>query len=568
MKSLLCLSMLLVIASMGALAQTPSISANAILNSASYAYVGLPNSAIAQGSIFVIFGSNMGPATLQQISAYPLPTTLGGTSIKVVSGATTVNCLMIYTSAGQVAAILPSNTPVGTGTLTLTFNNAVSAGVPIQVIANSFGIYSLNQKGNGPGIITDPNYAVYGLNTAANPGDVSIIWGTGLGPVQGNEAGGALPGDMTGVPARVFVGNTQATLTYRGRSGCCAGLDQIAFVVPSGVTGCHVPVAVQIGSVVSNFVSMPIATGGRTCSDPTGPSTPDLSGFFSKGSVSIGTISRDRSTTTSAGLPPPLGTGQPTTTTNDSGTASFFKYTATQINTSQNLFQTTTVGTCVVFFFGGSSSAVTDPVTPTGLDAGPQITVNGPKGIKQLTPSSVLGKGFYSSTLGGGSGAGAQPLYLDAGAYTITGPGGADVVAFSKGVNVPQPLTWTNQSSVDTVVRANGQLVTWDGGDPSGTVYIIGTSIKSGTNPNGSDSVGGIFTCTAPVSAKQFNIPSLVLLTLPQSTVLTPIPGFTISLSSLSVGTTSVTPITPPPSTLDIANFDFTVSSGKSVTYQ
>jgi len=162
----------------------------------------------------------------------------------------------------------------------------------------------------------------------------------------------------------------------------------------------------------------------------------------------------------------------------------------------------------------------------------------------------------------------AQPLYLDAGSYTVTGPGGADVVSFSKNLNVPQPLTWTNMDSVNTVVRASGQDVTWSGGDPSGTVSITGASFKIGTNPNGSDSVGAIFTCTAPVSAGHFTIPSPVLLSLPQSTVITPIAGVSISTSTMAVGTISATAIDPPPSTLNIADVTVSVSSGKIVTYQ
>jgi uncharacterized protein (TIGR03437 family) len=46
---------------------------------------------------------------------------------------------MIYTSAGQVAAIMPSTTPAGNGTLTLTFNGN-SGSTPIQVLATGFGI--------------------------------------------------------------------------------------------------------------------------------------------------------------------------------------------------------------------------------------------------------------------------------------------------------------------------------------------------------------------------------------------------------------------------------------------
>lgn len=61
---------------------------------------------------------------------------------------------------------------------------------------------------------------------------------------------------------RFYVGTEAATAIYRGRAGF-TGEDQINFVVPAGVTGCYVPVAVKIGKIVSNFVTMPIAAAGN-----------------------------------------------------------------------------------------------------------------------------------------------------------------------------------------------------------------------------------------------------------------------------------------------------------------
>ena len=40
-----------------------------------------PNGVIAQGSIFNVFGSSMGPSSLAYASNLPLPTTLGGTRV-------------------------------------------------------------------------------------------------------------------------------------------------------------------------------------------------------------------------------------------------------------------------------------------------------------------------------------------------------------------------------------------------------------------------------------------------------------------------------------------------------
>jgi hypothetical protein len=97
------------------------------------------------------------------------------------------------------------------------------------------------------------------------------------------------------------------------------------------------------------------------------------------------------------------------------------------------------------------------------LDAG-TITVNGPG----ITVSRQIAK----SSPGGGI-----LLYglildntattLAAGTYTFTGSGGPDVGSFTATYPMPPAFTWTNQSSLATIVRANGATVTWTGGDPA-----------------------------------------------------------------------------------------------------
>src|SRR5437764_8196323 len=88
-------------------AQNPLL--NLVVNAASGIPPGLPNSGIAQGSLFRIWGVGLGPNTLQ-IAAPPLPPTLGGTSITVTVTGTTVTVPMYFISLGQVGGVLPSNT--------------------------------------------------------------------------------------------------------------------------------------------------------------------------------------------------------------------------------------------------------------------------------------------------------------------------------------------------------------------------------------------------------------------------------------------------------------------------
>jgi uncharacterized protein (TIGR03437 family) len=491
-----------------AAAQNPVVSTGGIVNVASYSFAGLPNGDIAPGSMVTIFGSNMGPATLQQATTYPLPTAIGGTSIKITSGTTTTDAIINFTSAGQIAAIVPSSTPAGNATMVVTYNGKASNAAPFRIVSNSFGTFTANQGGSGPGIITNASSQVFGLNSAANPNEAAVIWGTGLGAVTGNEAGGALPGDMLNIPVEVYVGSMKATVTYRGRSGCCAGVDQITFTVPN-VPGCRVPVTLKINNIVSNNTTMPIAAAGsRTCSDPGGPSAADLQRYNANG-VAIGGVALLR-LNSSISIP---GYGSFPSSI-DTGAASFTKYSPAQLSTSANPFQTQTIGACTVNTFRGSSSAVTDPTVPTYLDAGTALTVAGPTGTKQMTKTVTGPLTTYSGVFTQPSATGAAgPGYLEPGTFTISGPGGANIGAFQTTVTIPAVLNWTNMDAVTTITRSAGQLVTWTGGDPAGTVSILGT----GSTGSAADSVGASFICTAKTSDGQFTIPPSVLLSLPVS---------------------------------------------------
>ncbi|MDQ2900557.1 MAG: hypothetical protein M3Y07_12280 [Acidobacteriota bacterium] len=545
-------------------AQTPTITSGGVVNAASYTPAGLPGGGIAQGSLFIVFGKNMGPAALQQINAYPLPTALAGTSINVTAGGASVKPLMVYTSAGQLAAIMPSATPIGSATLTVAYNGQTSNPAPVQVVASSFGAFSVNQGGNGPGIVSDASYQVAGATQAAQPGETYILWGTGLGAVTGDEAAGPVPGDLTNVPVEVYVGGQMAKVAYRGRSGCCAGLDQIVFQVPAGVTGCRVSLAVKIGNVVGNFVTMPIAAGGRTCSDPAGLSTGDLQTLSQQGTVAFGFISLSR-TSSVLTLPPPLGNGQPMTNTTESGFALFEKFDFSQVNAggASQLFGISNFGACSVFTFTGNAGSlvtVTGDFKSVGLDAGAALTVTGPNGAKQIAKEANL-PGFYGVNFNAGplGVPTTAPPYLTKGSYQFTGPGGVDVGAFTATLNLSDPLVWTNEDGINTVARAQGLNVTWTGGDPNAYVSIGGFAFSGTTNP-----VGAEFSCVEKVSAGQFTVPPVILLALPASTTVGPA-GF--SVNSLSVGTSTL-PVKFSAPGLDVGYATSSASASKSVTYQ
>jgi uncharacterized protein (TIGR03437 family) len=240
-----------------ALAAAPSL--GGIYSAASWVPPKLPNSGIAQGSIFVVTGTGLGPSTLQQAPSIPLPATQGlaGTTIQVTVASVTETCIMLYSWTSQVSAILPSATPTGTGVLTLSFQGATSS-IPITVLAANFGTFTLNEGGSGPAVVTNASYQAVTMINPAHPGDTVVLWGTGLGAVTGDETEPPVQVDL-GTGVQVFVGGQPAKVVYGGRSNY-SGLDQIDFTVPSGIaTGCKTSLVVLVKGVTGNVTTTAIA---------------------------------------------------------------------------------------------------------------------------------------------------------------------------------------------------------------------------------------------------------------------------------------------------------------------
>lgn len=509
MTKLFILTLVPCLAIIPAFCAAPSIAAQGVKNAASYVDPQLPNGPIAEGSIFNIFGSNMGPAAIAYATSLPLPTTLSGTSINVTVAGTTVACYMFYTSAGQVAAILPSNTPVGTGTITVSYNGTPSATSPITVAKSSFGIFTVNQQGSGPGVILDGKNNVNSPTFAFQPGETVVAWGTGLGPITGSDATTPPSGNLPGISVVVTIGGVAAAVTYAGRSGY-AGEDQVDFTIPAGVTGCFVPVDVTVTNgataVVSNFATMSIGNS-PTCTSPQYPN-----GYTqTQGSqtVRIGSVLLFHSVGTSASA-----SGALTTTTADAGEAGFYKITSSASNAGSYDLN---YGACVIL-----NNPPPGTTMSVGLDAGPMINVNGPGGAMQMTASTFAPSSFYS-TFGGPPTT--QPLYFSPGTYTINnGSGGKDVGGFNVNVTVPAAFTWTNYSSITTVTRSQALTANWTGGDPSWDVYLIGSSAVA-------DSASVSFECRAHVSDQTLTVPVSILQALPPSASTTtgiPLGGLTM----------------------------------------
>jgi uncharacterized protein (TIGR03437 family) len=427
---------------------------------------------------------------------------------------------MFYSLTSQVAAILPSKTPTGLGTVKVTYNGQ-SVAAPITVVQSNFGRYTLDSSGAGDAVsYLNANSTLITPTNAANPGDVVIFWGTGLGPVISDETQPAVQADMANVPLQVFVGGQPAKVLFHGRNGCCSSADTIYITVPSGVSGCAVSVIMQIGNAVSNTSSIPIATSGRTCTpvNSTNPAT-----NIGTTAHSYGGFALERLVTIAPN----------STTKTDVVGGVFEKVTPSSSNPPQgSQIDINSYGSCTVSTAISGQNTSSSVGTIQYLDAG-TITINGP-GItasKALTKSTAAGTLTYRASLDN------TATTFAPGTYTLTnGNGGPDVGAFTVNYSMPTPFVWSNQSGFSTVDRSSGAYITWSGGDPAGYVTIAGTSTAYGA----SQTVTASFTCTARVSDGNFNVPPIVLLSLPASAAApgssTVLPG-TLAVTSVSTYT-------------------------------
>lgn len=491
-----------------AVAQPPLIYNRSIYNAASFMPAGVPAGAIAQGSIFTIFGAQMGPTKSVNASSFPLGITLGGVSINVVQGATSVSAIPVYVSAGQINAIMPSKAPLGMASVQVVVNNAHSNMAPVQIVSSAFGTFTAKGTGIGPGVlynfVAQNNQPINSINVTAKPGQVITLWGTGLGPVAADNVAptaGNLP-----VQVQVFVGGQPATVQYSGRSTCCSGVDQIVFTVPSNApSGCWVPVYVKTaGTIISNFVTMAIEPTPGICSTDV---LPQVTSAFVTG-LKIGEGLAMRATTRQD-----VGVVAAVDATADYHVSFAFEPDPGQFPFNPALAFPPS-GICTVYAITGDmlNGTALPGMAPTTmpLDMGAPFLLTGPNGSKTLTYGFSGARAGY---LGGLISNNILPssLFLDPGSYTLQGFGGMDVGPFSTSFTIPQPLTWTNRLQTNVVDRTQPLTVSWTGGDSGQVNALLGFGEDLPTFSS------AVFVCIAPPGASSFTIPTDMLANLPAS---------------------------------------------------
>jgi uncharacterized protein (TIGR03437 family) len=211
---------------------------------------------IAPGEIVVLSGVGLGPAqiTAASIGSDGLYDAQWSETSVAFNG---IPAPILYTWAGQVAAVVPYELTGTSAQVTATYQGQTSGAITVAVQGSAPGLFTLNSTGQGQAAAINQDGTINTLMSPAPVGSFISLYATGEGQtlptgVDGKPASNSPP--VPDLPVSVTIGGvTVNDLQYAGGApGEVAGILQINVQIPNGIaTGSAVPVSVQIGNASS-----------------------------------------------------------------------------------------------------------------------------------------------------------------------------------------------------------------------------------------------------------------------------------------------------------------------------
>lgn len=234
----------------------PSITPNGVVSAG--AFGALPS--IAPGSWIEIYGSNLSATSRAWSGAdfigSSAPTLLDGVSVTVGGRPLYV----AYIGPGQINALVPSDAPLGQVGLVVSGPTGVSDAYVVMVEPLRPGLlapasFQVGGRQYAAALLPDgqtfvlPSGAIPGVpSRPAKPGETITLYGIGFGPVTPNLPAGTLVGQLNSLsnPLQMFIGNTQAMLSYNGLMPNLTGVYQFNVLVPNVADNAAVPLTFSL----------------------------------------------------------------------------------------------------------------------------------------------------------------------------------------------------------------------------------------------------------------------------------------------------------------------------------
>jgi uncharacterized protein (TIGR03437 family) len=229
----------------------PFYSAASIVNAADN-----QSGALAPNTIATIYGTNLSYSTaaisLTDIQNGRLPTLLGTDETQVIISGGPAN--LYYVSPTQINFLVPPNLLALPAQVFVTVDGLHGPLLEMTLADAAPGLFQLDPQ---TAVATFSDNSVLTAQSPAKPGDVVILWATGLGQTDPQPIYGVLPTaaapladgaslsillDGAAVPA--------SAVFYAGVAPGFAGLYQINFVLPTS-TGANPEIRLQVGAAIS-----------------------------------------------------------------------------------------------------------------------------------------------------------------------------------------------------------------------------------------------------------------------------------------------------------------------------
>lgn len=221
--------------------------------------------ALAPNTIITIYGEDLSwetrALTASDIDGTALPTKLPGTGVTVLVA--NVPAPIYFVSPGQVNVLIPSNLRPGKARLQLARDGRAGPEVEITLASAAPALF-LAQEATA--VVTRADGSIVGRDDPAHPGEIVVLYATGLGPTSPETPYGMIPTGAAQLERladfRVLLGGREVDprlVLYAGAAPGFAGLYQVNLWLPDNAPR-DPQVRLALGDAVSvTGVLLPVA---------------------------------------------------------------------------------------------------------------------------------------------------------------------------------------------------------------------------------------------------------------------------------------------------------------------
>ncbi|HTS51411.1 MAG TPA: IPT/TIG domain-containing protein [Bryobacteraceae bacterium] len=259
MRALVVIIVALLLAAAYLKAEAPLYTAQSIVNAADN-----QSGALAPNTLATIYGQNLASGTQalspNDIQGGTLPTIFPGTGVHVVIGNLVAN--LIYVSPTQINFLVPPNLIPATLNLQVVVDGWAGPAIPIQLAAAAPGLFQLDAQNV---IATEADGALITPQAPAKPGDVIVLYATGLGQTTPPVVYSLIPNaaaSIIGIASFTVsldgVAVDPSAILYAGVAPGFGGLYQINLTLPASVGANPQILVAAAGSLSAAGVTLPV----------------------------------------------------------------------------------------------------------------------------------------------------------------------------------------------------------------------------------------------------------------------------------------------------------------------